>query len=113
MYVLNLMNINKIMANNFNLSNYQYMNTKLVSCPGWNLHLVGGSVSWLSELANYVISCLPAGTAIRPGLVWRKMIVTLRSSSMGVGGGPHLMKTLLSQNPGNREAMAKNWAFAP
>jgi hypothetical protein len=101
------------MANNFNLSNYQYTNTKLVSCPGRNLRLVEGSVSWLSELANYVISSLPAGTAIHSGLVWRKMIVILWSSSMGVGGGPHLMKTLLSQNPGNREAMTKNCAFAP
>jgi len=107
------------MANNFKLSNYLYTNTKFVSCPQWNLHLVEGSVSWLGELENYVGSCLPAGRAIHPGLVWRKMIrdtLALWPSSLGVGlwaWQSQLMKTLLSQNPGNREAITQKWAVVP
>jgi len=40
----------------------------------------------LSELGNYVGSCLPAGRAIRPGPVWRKMIEILWPSGPPVWG---------------------------
>lgn len=93
------------MANNFNLSNYQYTNTKFVSCPGWNIHPVEGSVSWVSELENYVGSCLPAVGAIHPGLVWHKMIrytLALWPSSLGVGVG-------LTVSPHRNSIVSKPW----
>jgi hypothetical protein len=59
------------MANNFNLSNYQYTNTKFV--------LDGISILLKVQLADWVnlktmLAALPAGRAIHPGLVWGKMM---------------------------------------